>query len=343
MKTYTRIISSLFIILTIVVTMLSIYFKDYANKPLSSSGKEVQLVIEPGMHFRQITQQLVERGLVAETLPWKIFGRLSGASNSIKAGEYTLRANLSPVQLLNKLIKGETIQFGLTVIEGWTFKQLWEEVQKHEKIKQTAATQDELLERLELNQHPEGWFYPDTYHFPAGTTNVEFFQRAHDYMEKVLEEEWSNRPKDTPLQSAEEALTLASIIEKETSVEDERNLVAAVFVTRLKRDMRLQTDPTVIYGMGDTYTGNIRRKDLQADTPYNTYVHKGLPPTPIALPSRASIAAALHPADTEVLFFVSKGDGTHYFSKTYDEHRDAVIKYQLGGKKDKYQADHKTE
>jgi len=323
--------------------MLSIYFKDYANKPLSSSGNEVQLVIEPGMHFRQITQQLVERGLVAETLPWKIFGRLSGASNSIKAGEYTLRANLSPVQLLNKLIKGETIQFGLTVIEGWTFKQLWEEVQKHEKIKQTAATQDELLERLELNQHPEGWFYPDTYHFPAGTTNVEFFQRAHDYMEKVLEEEWSNRPKDTPLQSAEEALTLASIIEKETSVEDERNLVAAVFVTRLKRDMRLQTDPTVIYGMGDTYTGNIRRKDLQADTPYNTYVHKGLPPTPIALPSRASIAAALHPADTEVLFFVSKGDGTHYFSKTYDEHRDAVIKYQLGGKKDKYQADHKTE
>lgn len=323
--------------------MLSIYFKDYANKPLSSSGKEVQLVIEPGMHFRQITQQLVERGLVAETLPWKIFGRLSGASNSIKAGEYTLRANLSPVQLLNKLIKGETIQFGLTVIEGWTFKQLWEEVQKHEKIKQTAATQDELLEMLELNQHPEGWFYPDTYHFPAGTTNVEFFQRAHDYMEKVLEEEWSNRPKDTPLQSAEEALTLASIIEKETSVEDERNLVAAVFVTRLKRDMRLQTDPTVIYGMGDTYTGNIRRKDLQADTPYNTYVHKGLPPTPIALPSRASIAAALHPADTEVLFFVSKGDGTHYFSKTYDEHRDAVIKYQLGGKKDKYQADHKTE
>ena len=226
----------------------------------------------------QITQQLVERGLVAETLPWKIFGRLSGASNSIKAGEYTLRANLSPVQLLNKLTKGETIQFALTVIEGWTFKQLWEEVQKHEKIKQTATTQEELLKKLGLTHHPEGWFYPDTYHFPAGTTNVEFFQRAHDYMEKVLEEEWSNRPKDTPLQSAEEVLTLASIIEKETSVDDERNLVAAVFVTRLKRDMRLQTDPTVIYGMGDAYDGNIRRKDLKTDTPYNTYVHKGLPP-----------------------------------------------------------------
>ncbi|MBT8113332.1 MAG: endolytic transglycosylase MltG, partial [Gammaproteobacteria bacterium] len=158
----------------------------------------------------------------------------------------------------------------------------------------------------------------------------------------VLEEEWSNRPQDTPLQTAEEVLTLASIIEKETSVEDERNLVAAVFVTRLKRDMRLQTDPTVIYGLGDAYDGNIRRKDLKTDTPYNTYVHKGLPPTPIALPSRASIAAALHPADSEVLFFVSKGDGTHHFSKTYEEHREAVIKYQLGGKKDKYQADHKS-
>jgi len=322
--------------------MLSIYFKDYVNKPLSLSDKELQFVVEPGMHFKQITQQLVERGLVRETLPWEVLGRLSGASNSIKAGEYTLKANLSPVQLLNKLIKGDTVQFALTVIEGWTFKQLWGEVQKHEKIKQIATTKEELLEMLELNQHPEGWFYPDTYHFTAGTTNVEFFQRAYDYMGEVLKEEWSNRPKDTPLKSAEEALILASIIEKETSVEDERNLVASVFVTRLKRGMRLQTDPTVIYGLGNAYDGNIRRKDLKADTPYNTYVHKGLPPTPIALPSRASIAAALHPADSEFLFFVSKGDGTHYFSKTYDEHRDAVIKYQLGGKKDRYQADHKS-
>ncbi len=328
--------------MTIVVTMLSIYFKHYANEPLSLNNKEIQLVVEPGMHFKQITQRLVERGLLTETLPWEMFGRLSGASNSIKAGEYTLRANLSPVQLLNKLIKGDTIQFTLTVIEGWTFKQLWEEVQKHEKIKKTTSSLEELLDNLGFSQYPEGWFYPDTYHFPAGTTDVEFFRRAYDYMTNVLEEEWSNRPQDTPLQTAEEVLTLASIIEKETSVEDERNLVAAVFVTRLKRDMRLQTDPTVIYGLGDAYDGNIRRKDLKTDTPYNTYVHKGLPPTPIALPSRASIAAALHPADSEVLFFVSKGDGTHHFSKTYEEHREAVIKYQLGGKKDKYQADHKS-
>ncbi len=318
------------------------YFKDYANKPLSLSDEKVQLVVEPGMHFKQITRMLVERGLIKETLPWRVFGRLSGASNSIKAGEYTLQANLSPVQLLNKLIKGETVQFAITVIEGWTFKQLWDEVQKHEKIKQVATSKEELLDLLGIEQHPEGLFYPDTYHFPAGTTNVEFFQRAYNYMARVLQEEWSNRPEDTHLKSAEDVLTLASIIERETSVDDERELVAAVFNTRLKRGMRLQTDPTVIYGMGDDYKGDIRRKDLKADTPYNTYVHKGLPPTPIALPSRASISAALHPADSEVLYFVSKGDGTHHFSKTYDEHRNAVIKYQLDGKKHKYQADHKS-
>lgn len=322
--------------------MMSVYFKDYANKPLSLNTNEVQFIVEPGMHFKQITQNLVESGLVKNTLPWEMFGRISGASNTIKAGEYTLKENLSPLQLLNKLTKGETVQFGLTVIEGWTFKQLWEVVQKHEKIKQITTSQEELLAMLDINKHPEGWFYPDTYHFPAGTTDVEFFQRAYNYMEQVLEEEWSKRPKETPLKSPEEVLTLASIIEKETSVDEERELVAAVFITRLKRNMRLQTDPTVIYGMGDAYNGNIRRKDLKADTPYNTYVHKGLPPTPIAMPSRASIAAALHPADSEVLFFVSKGNGTHHFSKTYEEHRKAVIKYQLNGKKNRYKADHKS-
>ena len=325
------------------VTLLSIYFKDYANKPLSANESEMQLVIEPGMNFKQITQKLIDLGVINETLPWQVFGRLSGSSHSIKAGEYTIRGNLSPIQLLNKLIKGDTIQFSLTVIEGWTFNQLWDAVLSHEKIKQTATSKEELLEELNITQHPEGWFYPDTYHFPANTTNVEFFKRAYEYMQNVLDEEWSGRTEDTPLKSAEEALILASIVEKETSVEEERNLVAAVFVTRLKRDMRLQTDPTVIYGMGDSYNGNIRRQDLKTDTPYNTYVHKGLPPTPIALPSRASIAAALHPADTEAVFFVSKGDGTHHFSETYEEHREAVVKYQLGGNKQKYKANHKIE
>lgn len=310
---------------------------------MSNNDAQIQLIIDPGMNFKQISQILIELGIVTEKLPWQIFGRLSGASHSLKAGEYTIQGNLSPVQLLNKLIKGETVQFSLTVIEGWTFDELWEAVSKHEKIKHTVESKQELLEKLNLKGHPEGWFYPDTYYFPANTTDVDFFQRANNYMQRVLQEEWEARPGDTPLKSADEALILASIVEKETSVDTERGMVAAVFSTRLKRNMRLQTDPTVIYGMGESYDGDIRRKDLKADTPYNTYIHKGLPPTPIALPGRASIAAAINPDESEAIFFVAKGDGTHHFSKTYEEHKNAVVKYQLGGNKNRYKADHKIE
>ncbi len=335
-----RKLSALIIAISIAITLLSIYFKDYVNKPLSNLEEEVQITITSGMSFKEVSQQLSEKGLIKELLPWEIYGRLSGTTSDIKTGEYALSTNLTPLQLLRKLTKGETIQFALTVIEGWTFKQLWDAVKQHEKITHTVNTPEELLDKLDFdNRHPEGWFYPDTYHFPAGTTDVEFFKRAFQHMQKILDEEWPKRQEDIPLNSPEEALTLASIIEKETSVEDERTMVAAVFTSRLKRGMRLQTDPTVIYGIGESYDGNIRRQDLKADTPYNTYVHKGLPPTPIALPSRASIVAALSPADTEVLYFVSKGDGTHHFSTTYEEHREAVIKYQLDGNRSKYKAD----
>ena len=335
-----RKLSALIIAFSIAIILLSIYFKDYADRPLSSDSKEVTLTIPPGMSFKDVTQELFRHGLIKQKLTWDIFGRLSGATNAIKAGEYSFSTSLTPGQLLNKLVRGDTIQFSLTVIEGWTFKQLWAAVKQHDKIAHTVSSPEELLAKLDLkNQHPEGWFYPDTYHFPAGMTDVEFFQRAFQYMLKVLDEEWTNRKTDTLLKSPEEVLTLASIIEKETSVEDERTLVAAVFTTRLKRGMRLQTDPTVIYGMGESYDGNISRKDLKTDTLYNTYLHKGLPPTPIALPSRASIAAALNPADSEVVYFVAKGDGTHHFSSTYEEHREAVIKYQLKGNKDRYKAD----
>ncbi len=337
-----RKLSALIIAISVAVTLSSIYFKKYVNHPLSNIVNDVQLTITPGMSFKEVSRQLGEKGIIKEKLAWDIYGRLSGAANAIKAGEYSLQTNLTPAQLLYKLVEGDTVQFTLTVIEGWTFKQLWEAVNKHEKITHTVSSPHELLEKLDLNNHsPEGWFYPDTYHFPAGTTDVEFFQRAFKYMVKVLDEEWSKRHDGIPIHTPEEALTLASIIEKETSVEAEREMIAAVFTTRLKRGMRLQTDPTVIYGLGDAYDGNIRRKDLKADTPYNTYIHKGLPPTPIALPSRASITAALKPADSEVLFFVAKGDGTHHFSKTYEEHRKAVIKYQLNGNASRYKADDK--
>lgn len=336
-----RKLSAFLIFISIAITLLTIYINNYARQPLSSDDSEVNLVIEQGMSFKQVTQELNQQGLIKDLLPWEILGRLSGSVEKIKAGEYLLPANLSPWQLLNRLVKGETIQFSITVIEGWTFKQLWNTVKGHEKITQTVNTPEELLEKIEFkSNHPEGWFYPDTYFFSAGTTDVDFFKRTYEYMLAVLDEELENWNEGLPLNTPEEVLTLASIIEKETSVDEERRLVASVFVTRLKQGMRLQTDPTVIYGMGENFDGNIRRADLKKDTPYNTYVHKGLPPTPIALPSRASIAAALKPAESEVLYFVAKGDGTHHFSNTYEEHREAVIKYQLKGNSSGYKADH---
>ena len=324
---------TLIITILIAIILLSIYFVDYAHHPLSDSDEEIHLSIVPGMSFSAVSQQLVQRGLLDEKLPWDIFGRLSGATNAVKAGEYLLPANLTPTQLLHRLISGDIIQFSMTVIEGWTFNQLWEAVKQHDKITHTVSTPAELLAKLALgDMHPEGWFYPDTYYFPAGTTDVDFFRRAFEHMVKVLNEEWSRRKQGIPIHSPHEALTLASIIEKETNADAERAIVAAVFITRLKRGMRLQTDPTVIYGMGELFNGDIRRQDLKADTPYNTYLHKGLPPTPIALPGRNAIAAALNPADSEAVFFVSKGDGTHHFSNTYEEHKEAVIKYQLKGR-----------
>lgn len=328
-----RRLSVLFIAVLIVVTSLSAYFMDYADRPLSIRSEGVQLMITPGMSFDEITQQLAEGGLIKNKLSWTIFGYLNRATHTVQAGEYVLDTGMTPRELLDKLVTGDTIQFSLTVIEGWTFRQLWDAVRRHDKIIHTVDTPAELLASFDLKTgHPEGWFYPDTYHFSAGTTDVEFFRRAYQHMVTVLEQEWPNRKEGIPLKSPQEALTLASIIEKETGVESERAIVSTVFTTRLKRGMRLQTDPTVIYGLGESFDGNLRRSDLRIDTPYNTYLHKGLPPTPIALPSRASIIAALQPAESEVVYFVSKGDGTHHFSLTYEEHRQAVAKYQLNRK-----------
>ncbi len=334
-----RKLSAVIIAVVVLITLLSVYFKYYMDGPLSAHSEEIQLVITPGMSFNEVTQQLGEYGLIKKELLWKIFGHLNNATHTIQAGEYSFSTDMTPRQLLNKLVKGDTVQFSLTVIEGWTFKQLWDAVKQHNKIMHTVNTPVELMARLNLEtRHPEGWFYPDTYYFPTGTTDVEFFRRAHQRMVTVLEQEWSSRKEDIMLKSPKDALILASIIEKETGVENERAIVAAVFNTRLKRGMPLQTDPTVIYGLGELFNGNISRKDLRTDTPYNTYLHEGLPPTPIALPSRASIAAALQPADSGVIYFVSKGDGTHHFSLTYEEHWEAVNKYQFNRNKDRHKA-----
>ncbi|MCY3803092.1 MAG: endolytic transglycosylase MltG [Gammaproteobacteria bacterium] len=330
-------------VVLLALIVLTAYFKDYAERPLSVDSEQVELVIVPGTSFREVTRQLHEAGIISNRWSWDTYARISGAAHEIKAGEYLLVRTLSPRQLLHKLVQGEGTQFAVTVIEGSTFKQLWEAVQKNDKITKTVSSPEKLLTKLNLkSSHPEGWFFPDTYRFSPGVTDVQFFQHLAQYMQSVLDEEWAKKKPDLPIHTQEEALILASIIEKETTVDYERAMISAVFTTRLRRGMRLQADPTVIYGMGDAYDGNIRRKDLKKDTPYNTYLHKGLPPTPIALPGRASIAAALNPADSEMMFFVAKRDGTHHFSSTYSEHRKAVIRYQLKGCKNCYGGDLKN-
>ena len=324
-------------IVLMVLIVSTVYLKDYADRPLSGELKDVHLEIVPGMSFKGVTGKLIEQGMIDEAWTWRIFATLKGVTHDIKAGEYLLPANLTPRQLLAKLVQGDTIRYSITIIEGSTFRQLWDAVKSHDRITQTLGSPIELQEKLGLSDpNPEGWFYPDTYHFSSGITDLQFFQRMHRYMHKVLDEEWMSRKEGVPVATPKEALILASIIEKETSVDQERNLIAAVFSNRLKRGMRLQADPTVIYGLGESFDGDIRRRDLKADTPYNTYIRKGLPPTPIALPGRASIAAALNPANSAMIYFVSKRDGTHHFSSTYKEHRAAVIKYQLRGCKQCY-------
>lgn len=250
----------------------------------------------------------------------------------LQVGEYQITPGMTARELIGGLVSGKAYFHKLTLIEGWTFEQMMRTVAAEPKLKRTlsdnsAATLMQALGRV--GEHPEGRFYPDTYHFASDMTDVDFLRRAYDRMTTVLAEEWLQKGADIAVQSPYEALVLASIVEKETGQAQERPQIAGVFSRRLKTGMLLQTDPTVIYGMGSAFDGNIRRADLLRDTPYNTYTRAGLPPTPICMPGRAAIHAALHPASGDALYFVSRGDGSHQFSATIEEHNQAVRKYQL--------------
>lgn len=307
-------------------------YRAFLGAPLNVPESGIEFTVAPGASIRSIAQQLAERGVVRSSLYLNIYARLSGQAARIKTGEYAIEAGTTPLQLMDKLIAGRVIQYALTVVEGWTFRQMLEAIHAHGKLDATleGLSDQEIMARLGHTElHPEGRFFPDTYHFPVGTSDLEFLKRAFATMEKQLEQAWRQRVPDLPLQSAYEALILASIIEKETAVASERREIAGVFVRRLRKGMLLQTDPTVIYGLGASFDGNLRRSDLSADMPYNTYVRKGLPPTPIALPGAESIAAAVNPAPGDTLYFVAKGNGSHAFSKTLQEHNQAVRKYQL--------------
>jgi UPF0755 protein len=260
------------------------------------------------------------------------YARISGQAGSIKAGEYEFGPGMRPIDLTALLVSGRAVLHELRLIEGWRFEEALRAVRQHAAIAPTlpqadAAALMAALGRPEL--HAEGRFYPDTYRFPRGTTDLAFLRRAFETMESALAEEWAARAENLPYTAPDEALIMASIVERETSVVDERAAIAGVFVRRLEKGMRLQTDPTVIYGLGAAFDGNLRKADLLTDTPYNTYTRRGLPPTPICLPGRAAIRAALHPAPGKTLYFVARGDGSHQFSETIAEHDAAVRKYQM--------------
>jgi UPF0755 protein len=305
----------------------------WAQQPIiAPDAHAIDFTVNAGSGVRSAAQQIVGAGVPVNPFLFELLARATGKGTKLKAGNYELKPGTTPNRLILQLVRGEFAQESLAIIEGWTFKQMRLAIATHPALKHDTLqlSDQELLAKITTDyKYPEGLFFPDTYLFAKGASDLQIYKEAYAQMMKRLHVAWENRNPALPYKSPYEALIMASIIEKETGQKSERNMIAAVFVNRLKLGMLLQTDPTVIYGMGDEYHGQIHKRDLQTDTPYNTYTRAGLPPTPIALPSAAAIFAAFNPASTNALYFVSRGDGTSYFSDSLDEHNRAVSKYQL--------------
>ncbi|WP_404826997.1 endolytic transglycosylase MltG [Ferribacterium limneticum] len=307
----------------------------WANQPLLLSSSPLDFRVTAGSSLRSAITQMREAGINVEPTLLATLARLNRADTAIKAGSYAVKTGVTPFQLLNKLLKGKVTQGELTLVEGWTFRQWRGRMDKHPDLSHETSGMSEaqIIAQLGLNiSSLEGQLFPDTYLFDKQSSDLDLLARANRAMQRKLDAEWAQRAAGLPYKTPGEALVMASIVEKETGREADRNLVAAVFVNRLRKGMLLQTDPTVIYGLGENFDGNLRKRDLQTDSPYNTYSRPGLPPTPIAMPGQASLRAALNPAESEVLYFVARGDGSSQFSQTLDEHNNAVNRYQRGGK-----------
>lgn len=304
----------------------------FALEPLAVPESARQFRVEQGASLRSVARQLATAGVLREPVTFVALVRLLGRSGAVKAGIYELPDGITPYRLIGKLSRGEVSLSEITFIEGWTFAQIREALDADPVVRhETAALDDlEVLQRLKMpERHPEGLFFPDTYRFATGASDLQILERAYRSMQARLAAAWERRAPGLPYQSPYDALIVASLIEKETGRVEDRRMIAAVFTNRLKHGMRLQTDPTVIYGIGPMFDGNLRKRDLETDGPYNTYTRSGLPPTPIAMPGQASIDAALDPAQSSALYFVARGDGTSQFSETLDKHNRAVQKYQL--------------
>lgn len=325
----------LLIVLLLMAGALAYGWFDYArfgSTPLNVAAQGDSIDIGRGSSFKGIVGELRQRGFsTANPWYWRLLAEQMHVAGKLHAGEYALEPGITPRQLLADMAAGRVLQRNFTIVDGWTFTELRQALAKAEKLKHDSAALDDaaIMQRIGAGgEAPEGRFLPETYAYVKGDSDLDILRRAHAAMVKTLDELWPGRAPDLPLATPYEALILASIVEKETGVPAERAQIAGVFVRRLENHMLLQTDPSVIYGMGVNYAGNIRKSDLTTDTPYNTYTRAGLPPTPIALPGKPALVAALHPAAGDALYFVARGDGGHVFSSTLEEHNRNVDCYQ---------------
>ena len=326
-----RLIKRLLRLILLLIVLLAVAVGYYATRPLTLPTQPLEFSLMQGSSLTSAARQMQQVGILPSDWMFVWLARLLGKATEIKAGTYNLEFPVTPLQLLNILSKGQVAQGKLVIIEGWTFNQLRAALNDNPAILHDSAKlpESELLQRLGVaEKRAEGLFFPDTYYFSSGTSDLVLLKRAYQTMQAHLQKSWLKRASNLPLKSPYQALILASIVEKETGRASDRGMIAAVFINRLHKGMMLQTDPTVIYGMGKKFDGNLRSRDLLTDTPYNTYIRAGLPPTPIALPGLASMQATLHPEPIDALYFVARGDGSSEFSKTLTQHNRAVDRYQ---------------
>lgn len=330
MRTAVKVAAGIFIFVILFLTAISLQWLEFTRKPLPVPPQGLMIDYLPGDSLNTFAQQLKQQGLIKRAWFFIVLARIEGVDRHLHAGEYRLVPGITPQMLLNKLVTGDVVQHVFRIGEGWTIKQVVDMVNQSNDFRHSTPliTEDSLKSILAPKSISlEGWLFPDTYFFPPGSNDMNFFKRAYSKMQHVMREEWESRAPDLLYKTPEEALIMASIVEKETGVPEERSKVAGVFLRRLQKNMPLQADPTVIYGLGDKYQGKLTKDDLNTPTPYNTYTQQGLPPTPIAIPSRAAIHAALHPDNDSTLYFVAKGDGTHEFSNNLNDHNSAVKRY----------------
>jgi UPF0755 protein len=332
-----RLIKRVIALAVVASVALAASFAYWATSTLPLQQGPLEFSLKAGSSLRSVARQMTDAGVLREPWRFELLARMFGQSANVKAGVYEIEQPLSPYALLQKITSGEYAQIAITIVEGWSFRQLRQALDDQAALvhRTQGLSETDIMRQLgaDAAASPEGRFFPETYYVSSGEADLRVLRRSYRLMQEHLAREWKSRDPGLPLTTPYEALILASIVEKETGRPEDRRMVAAVFINRLRRGMKLQTDPAVIYGLGESFDGNLRKRDLASDHPYNTYTRTGMPPTPIAMPGLASLRATLHPAQTDALYFVAKGDGSSQFSRTLEEHERAVTRYQRAGRR----------